>query len=204
MSFVLVSPSTESWFQVRTVAARSIAWSVAGLTAASVRMTASIVAIRGWIIPTPLAMPETVTGTGAPSGPGRVTADARHLRHGIRRPERLGGREEAGVGGRETAGRQVHDPDGDLVDGEPGPDHPGGEAQDAQGVDAEVDRHGLGDRHLVRQAGEAGRGVGAAARRDDRLGAPEVIGAVAAALRTGDRQVGPRRLDGSRRDLVAW
>ena len=70
MSFVLVSPSTESWFQVRTVATRSRPWRVAGLTAASVRTIASMVAIRGWIMPTPLAMPATVTVTGVPSGAG--------------------------------------------------------------------------------------------------------------------------------------
>ena len=44
-----------------------------GLRGASVRTTASIVAIRGWIIPTPLAMPVTRIGrTARPSGSGSV------------------------------------------------------------------------------------------------------------------------------------
>ena len=50
--------------------------SVAGLAPASVRRTHSIVAIRGWIIPTPLAMPLTVTWRSPPSplsGPGSAT-----------------------------------------------------------------------------------------------------------------------------------
>ena len=169
MSFVLVSPSTESWFQVRTVAARSSPWRVAGLTAASVRTTASIVAIRGWIIPTPLAMPETVTGRGRPVGAGQVDASrsppwSPSRSSAAPRPPR-GGRV---VGGREAGGGQVDDPDGDLVHREPRPDDARREAQDAQRVDAEVDGDGLGDRDLVGQPGEAGRGVGAAARRHDR------------------------------------
>ena len=73
MSFVLVSPSTVSWFQVRAAAGRSRPWRTAGSTVASVRMIASIVAIAGWIIPTPLAMPLTRIRTALPSGPGRST-----------------------------------------------------------------------------------------------------------------------------------
>ena len=73
MSFVEVSPSTLSWSQVRAAAGRSNPWSVAGSTVASVRTIESIVAIRGWIIPTPLAIPVTRTGrTARPSGSGRV------------------------------------------------------------------------------------------------------------------------------------
>ena len=50
---------------------------MAGSAVASVRTTESIVAMRGWIIPTPLAMPVTVTSTvpaadAAGSGTGRV------------------------------------------------------------------------------------------------------------------------------------
>ncbi len=73
MSFVDVSPSTLSWSQVRAAAGRSRPWSVAGSTAASVRTIDSIVAIRGWIIPTPLAIPVTRTErTASPSASGRV------------------------------------------------------------------------------------------------------------------------------------
>ena len=42
-------------------------------TAASVSTTESIVAMFGWIIPTPFAMPLTVTVTGAPSASGSST-----------------------------------------------------------------------------------------------------------------------------------
>ena len=63
VSFVLVSPSTESWFQVRAAAGRRRPHRTAGSTAASVRITDSIVAMFGWIIPTPLAMPVTVIVT---------------------------------------------------------------------------------------------------------------------------------------------
>ncbi len=73
MSLVLVSPSIESWSHVRTAAGRRRLHSVSGAIEASVRITDSIVAIRGWIIPTPLAMPLTVTLTGTPSAPGSET-----------------------------------------------------------------------------------------------------------------------------------
>ena len=74
VSLVLVSPSTDSWFHVRAAAERRSVRSVAGSAVASVRRTESIVAMRGWIIPTPLQMPETVTVTGAPpSAAGRAT-----------------------------------------------------------------------------------------------------------------------------------
>ena len=72
MSLVLVSPSTESWFQVRAAAGRSRSHRTSGATGASVRMTESIVAMFGWIIPTPLAMPVTVIGAGTPSSDGRT------------------------------------------------------------------------------------------------------------------------------------
>ena len=73
VSFVEVSPSTLSWSHVRAAAGRSSPWSVAGSTVASVRTIESIVAIRGWIIPTPLAIPVTRTErTARPSGSGSV------------------------------------------------------------------------------------------------------------------------------------
>ena len=71
LSLVLVSPSTESWFQVVADAARRRSRSVAGEAVASVRTIESIVAIRGWIIPTPLAMPVTVTVHRARARRGR-------------------------------------------------------------------------------------------------------------------------------------
>ncbi len=73
MSLVLVSPSTVSWFQVRAAAGRRRPARTAGSTAASVRMIESIVAIPGWIMPTPLAQPLIVTErTANPSTSGRA------------------------------------------------------------------------------------------------------------------------------------
>ena len=60
-----------SWFQVRAAAGRSSPWSVGGSTVASVSTNDSIVAIRGWIMPTPLAMPRD---------PDRADRDARRRR----------------------------------------------------------------------------------------------------------------------------
>ena len=73
MSLVLVSPSTVSWFHVRAAAGRSRPSSVSGSAVASVMRTASIVAMPGWIMPTPLATPETRTVTGIPCVPGSST-----------------------------------------------------------------------------------------------------------------------------------
>ena len=73
VSLVLVSPSTVSWFHVRAAAERSSPSSVSGSAVASVITTASMVAMPGWIMPTPLATPETRTVTGFPSAPGRST-----------------------------------------------------------------------------------------------------------------------------------
>ena len=68
MSFVLVSPSTESWFQVRDSGALEAGVTgSAGATVASVSTIESIVAICGWIIPTPFAIP--VTASPSPASP---------------------------------------------------------------------------------------------------------------------------------------
>ena len=80
VSFVLVSPSTVSWFHVRSTTGRRISCSVAGSTRASVSRTASIVAIRGWIMPTPFAMPghdhgPPVAVRAAPVGRSPPSAD---------------------------------------------------------------------------------------------------------------------------------
>ena len=73
VSFVLVSPSTLSWFHVRAAAGRRMSRRTDGSTTASVRTIDSMVAIRGWIIPTPFAMPVTRTATGPPSTSGSET-----------------------------------------------------------------------------------------------------------------------------------
>ena len=91
MSLVLVSPSTESWSQVRAAARAEQRWSVAGSAVASVSTTESIVAIRGWIIPTPLQMPVTVTvDRRAAVGGGQGDPDRRHLRGRVGGPQRDG------------------------------------------------------------------------------------------------------------------
>ena len=56
-SLVDVSPSTDTWLKLRSTAGRSSDPSVAVSTGASVVRKASIVAICGWIMPEPLAMP---------------------------------------------------------------------------------------------------------------------------------------------------
>ena len=90
VSLVLVSPSTESWSQVRAAAAAAGAWSVAGSAVASVRTIDSIVAIRGWIIPTPFAMPVTVIWTVPPPVAGAADGRRRDLRRGVGGAQRLG------------------------------------------------------------------------------------------------------------------
>ena len=72
VSFVLVSPSTVSWSQVRAAAGRSSPCRAAGSIVASVITIASIVAIRGWIIPTPLAIPLTWTVAVPPPARGKA------------------------------------------------------------------------------------------------------------------------------------
>src|SRR4029078_11588603 len=81
VSFVLVSPSTESWSHVLAAAGRSRLQRTFGDVAASVRTIDSIVAMFGWIIPTPLAMPVTVTVAGSPTPARRKSGPARLRRH---------------------------------------------------------------------------------------------------------------------------
>ena len=78
MSFVLVSPSTVISWNERSTARRSTPRSACGSTGASVATTASIVAMSGWIMPEPFAVPPTVaTKGGAPPGPaGSATRTA--------------------------------------------------------------------------------------------------------------------------------
>ena len=71
VSFVLVSPSTEMALNVRSTTRRNSGWRAAGSATASVVSTARSVAISGWIIPAPLAIPPTVT---IPAGVSNWTA----------------------------------------------------------------------------------------------------------------------------------
>src|SRR5216110_2704775 len=81
VSLVLVSPSTEMALKLRSTTRRSSGCSPAGSPTASVVSTASSVAISGWIIPAPLAMPPTgttpagVTVGGSPKGAGMIHPD---------------------------------------------------------------------------------------------------------------------------------
>ena len=60
-SLVEVSPSTVMRLKERAAASASMRCSAAWLTAASVATKPSMVAMSGWIMPAPLAMPVTVT-----------------------------------------------------------------------------------------------------------------------------------------------
>ena len=57
MSFVDVSPSTETMLKVLAISVESAFWSMAGEMAQSVVMKTSMVAMLGWIMPEPLQMP---------------------------------------------------------------------------------------------------------------------------------------------------
>ena len=61
VSLVDVSPSTVMWLKDSFTAAHSTSRKTVGATAASVVMKASMVAMRGWIIPAPLATPARQT-----------------------------------------------------------------------------------------------------------------------------------------------
>ncbi len=74
MSLVLQSPSTVIMLKVSSVTSRSSCSRCRGSIAASVVRKASIVAIRGWIIPEPFAAPAMRTGR-----PSTVTATSAAL-----------------------------------------------------------------------------------------------------------------------------
>ena len=67
-------------------------------------MNDSIVAMSGWIIPAPFAMPVTVTGT-----PSTVDAPRRALRHGVGGHDRRHGGEPVVRGQRRARGGQRGD-----------------------------------------------------------------------------------------------
>ncbi len=93
VSLVEVSPSTLVCSKVAADASRRSVASSSGLAAASVSTTAIIVAIRGWIMPTPLATPETRTRRSERSSVGRAMVVVAALRREsvvmMRGPERL-------------------------------------------------------------------------------------------------------------------
>ena len=63
LSLVDVSPSTVAPLNETSATSRAMLRSSGAAIGASVAMNASIVAMSGWIIPEPFAMPVTVTGT---------------------------------------------------------------------------------------------------------------------------------------------
>ena len=170
MSFVLVSPSTLSWFHVRAAAGRRSSWRSGGSTLASVRRTASIVAIRGWIIPTPLAMPVTrVERTASPSRSGRVrVVVAALVRESVVRSASAAAASPASVAASDGASALIPGPT--RSSGSRVPMIPVESRSVRSTVDPERRREHRRDLGLVRVARGTGRRVGAAARRDDRLG----------------------------------
>lgn len=60
LSLVEVFPSTETQLNVPRATSESVDWSVLAGSPASVKTTDNIVAMLGWIMPAPLAHPQTV------------------------------------------------------------------------------------------------------------------------------------------------
>jgi hypothetical protein len=202
VSFVLVSPSTLSWSQVRAAAGRRSPWRTAGSTVASVRTIASIVAIRGWI------MPDALGDAGDPDatrreavGIGQRDRHGRGLRPRVGRAERLRGRGQRVVGRGEARGERV-DAGGDLVERQPRSDDPGREEQRPLVVDPQRAGEEPGDLGLVGVAGGPGRGVGeplvetiASASPNAPLRPPEVCFRCSRESRTGAAAKGVRGED---------
>ena len=95
VSFVDWSPSTLSWSHVRDTIGRSTPSSTSGDAVASVSTRQSIVAMLGWIMPTPLTTPLTVTAHRAAVRPRQRHGQGGGLGTGIGRPQRLGDRGQA-------------------------------------------------------------------------------------------------------------
>ena len=98
VSLVLVSPSTESWFQVRAAAGRRRPASTAGSTAASVRTTDEHRGHPRVDHPDALGDPRHRHPHGPAVGGRQLDARRRELRDRIGRPQRLGRRRQPGIG----------------------------------------------------------------------------------------------------------
>ena len=136
-------------------------------------MTESIVAICGWIIPTPLAMPLTVTGPRTPSSAGQVHGRRRGLGHRIGRAQGYGGGLQPVVVRRAAAGRGPSRPVATRSSGSRVPMIPVERWSVRSTVGAGRLGEQPGDLELVGVARRTGGGVRAATRRDDRLGPAE-------------------------------
>ena len=184
MSFVLVSPSTESWFHVRAAAGRRSPHRTAGSTAASVRMTDSIVAMFGWIMPTPFAMPLTVIVTSSRRRPPRVGPGSSTVVLTTFATESVVRRAPAAASSAASSeascGTSASRPVRNAIQRQSRADDAGREVEHLGLVDAEGVGHEPSDRGLVGVARLAGGRVRATARRDDRAGpaepAPRVAG----------------------------
>ena len=159
MSFVLVSPSTDSWSQVRAAAGRSRPHRTSGATVASVSTIDSIVAIRGWIIPTPLAIPLTVTRTGRPAPSGSSTDVVATLTTESVVRSASAAAEQAVVARRLASGPARPEPGPHLLERQPRPDDPGRQVERPLDRDARRLGQHRGDLDLVGVAGRTGRRV---------------------------------------------
>ena len=162
----------DSWFQVRAAAGRSSRpqRSRARRPRRSGRPT-SIVAICGWIIPTPLAMPADGHRHRPPVGVGQLDGRRRDLGHRIGRAQRRRPAASRPASSAASVGDERGEPRRDPVERQSRPDDPGREVQRRARIDAESPpRRSRRDLALVRVAGRAGRRVRAAAGRDDRPG----------------------------------
>ena len=198
VSLVLVSPSTDSWSHVRAAAGRRTLHRTSGATAASVSTTDSIVAMFGWIIPTPLAMPVIVTVTGSPSA---------RRQHERRRAPTLA-TESVVRSASAAASRPASSPRSAATrPPTPASTRSSGSRVPMMPVErwrtwlvrrCRTRRHEPADGVLVGVARRAGRRVGAAAGRDDRRGEAEP----AARVVGRGREVGPRQPHGCGRERV--
>ncbi len=99
MSFVLVSPSTLSWFHVRAAAGRRSEWRSGGSTVASVRSDREHRRHPGVDHPDALGdAGDAGRAHGQPVGVWQGQGQRRGLGPGVGRAERLGGGLEPGVG----------------------------------------------------------------------------------------------------------
>ena len=167
VSFVLVSPSIESWFQVRAAAGRSSPLSVAGSIVASVSRTLKHRRHPRMDHPDALGHARDADRDRTAVGGGQLDRRRDDLRPRVRRPQGDRGRLEPGVAGGQAAGHDPVDPRQHQVEREARPDDAGRHRERRRWRRADRGGQPGQDRSLVGFAGGARRGVGAAGRGDD-------------------------------------